>query len=144
MRVFFDTSVLVAASIQKHPHFPRAFGAMKQVAQKRAQGFVSAHSLAETYSTLTALPLAPRIHPMEAKRIIVENILKYFRVISLSSRDYRSVISYLAQQGFTSGAIYDALLIRCAEKKSCAYVYTFNVEHFQRIAPALSEKIVAP
>ena len=32
------------------------------------------HSIAEVYAALTRLPVQPRIHPVEAARILTENI----------------------------------------------------------------------
>jgi hypothetical protein len=48
--IFFDTSVLVAASERSHPHHAQAWPALRRVAN---QGFMSVHSIAETYAALT-------------------------------------------------------------------------------------------
>ena len=52
MRVFFDTSVIVAASVADHPHHSRAWPALQRVAIGKDQGFVGAHSIAKIYDAL--------------------------------------------------------------------------------------------
>jgi hypothetical protein len=42
------------------------------------------------------------------------------------------------------GRIYDALHPRCAHKAGADWIYTFNVRHFQQMAPELEGKICAP
>src|SRR5208282_581917 len=88
MDVFFDTTVLVAASEQSHPHYAQARPALLRVAAGQDRGFMSAHSIAEVYAALTRLPVQPRINPIEAARIVAENILPHFEVITLSKDDY--------------------------------------------------------
>lgn len=78
MKVFFDTSVLVGASENSHPHYVRAWPALRRVATGKDRGFMSVHSIAEVYAALTRLPVQPRIHPAEAERIVADNILPHF------------------------------------------------------------------
>jgi predicted nucleic acid-binding protein len=44
----------------------------------------------------------------------------------------------------SGGIIYDALLIACARKIDAERIYTWNVRHFQMVAPDLAERIVEP
>ena len=81
MEIFFDTTVLVAASEQSHPHYARAWPALRRVAAGQDKGFMSVHSIAEVYASLTRLPVQPRIHPLEAVRIVTDNILAHFEVV---------------------------------------------------------------
>jgi hypothetical protein len=39
---------------------------------------MSVHSIAEVYASLTRLPVLPRIQPLEAVRIVTDNILAHF------------------------------------------------------------------
>jgi predicted nucleic acid-binding protein len=57
VKVFFDTSVLVAASEESHPHYRRAWPALRRVAGGKDLGFMSIHSIAELYAALTRLPV---------------------------------------------------------------------------------------
>ena len=81
MHIFFDTTVLVAASEQSHPHYAQARPALLRVAEGQDKGFMGLHSIAEVFAALTRLPVRPRIHPVEAARIITDNILRHFEVV---------------------------------------------------------------
>lgn len=106
---------------------------------------MGAHSIAEAFSALTRIPVVPRIHPSEATRIVEENLLPYFEIISLDKRDYLRAMNLTADGGWVGGKIYDALLLCCAAKVSPDRVYTFNVSDFQLLSPAfLKSKISAP
>ena len=86
MQVFFDTSVLVAASVGSHPHHAQALAALRRVADGQDRGFIGVHSIAEAYAALTRLPVAPRIHPSQAGRIIRDNVLKHFELVAAGAR----------------------------------------------------------
>lgn len=145
MRIFFDTSSLVAASQEGHPHYAQARPALVRVVRGEDQGLISAHSIAETYAALTRLPVWPRIQPMEADRILSENILPYFEVLRLETRDYRAALSALAAGGWAGGKIYDALLLECASRADVERLYTFNLADFRQLAPnEMRDKICAP
>jgi predicted nucleic acid-binding protein len=53
MKVYFDTAVLVAASVSDHPHHSRAIAALQMVRTKEIVGHVSGHGLAEAYAVLS-------------------------------------------------------------------------------------------
>jgi predicted nucleic acid-binding protein len=144
MKVFCDTSVLVAASLQFHPHYAAAAHVVEHVVAGRWAGVLGTHSLAEAYSVLTRYPTLPPIQPEEAVRLVLDNIAKHFSVIALNEADYAEVIRQAAENGFAGGLIYDALLLACGIKAKADRIYTFNVAHFRRIAPQLQKKIMAP
>jgi predicted nucleic acid-binding protein len=129
--VFFDTTVLVAASEQSHPHYPQARPALLRVATGRDKGFMGLHSIAEAYAVLTRLPVQPRIHPVEAARIVTDNILPHFEIVSIGKEDYLEALSTMGSGGWIGAKIYDALLLHCRD--------------FRQLAPSgLQEKICAP
>ena len=144
MKTLFDTSVLVAASVRHHEHFPRAFEALHRVTAKRTRGLVCCHALAETYAVLTRLPVSPRIHPSEARRIIEENVLAHFEVAALSPRRYIDAIHTAADLGVMGGAFFDLLHLQAARANDCGAILTFNTAQFRRLAPDLASKIAAP
>jgi predicted nucleic acid-binding protein len=72
VNIFFDTTVLVAASEQSHPHYAQARPALPRVAKKQVKGFMGLHSIAEVFAALTRLPVQPRIDPVEASRIVTD------------------------------------------------------------------------
>jgi predicted nucleic acid-binding protein len=145
MRLFFDTTVLVAASSRDHPHHLQALPALRRVVARQDRGFISAHSIAEVYAALTRLPVEPRIHPVEAARIVTDNLLPHFEVVPLDKADYLEAMDVVKDGGWTGAKIYDALLLRCAVKSNVDRVYTFNLADFLRLAPlSLRDKICAP
>jgi len=144
VRLYFDTSVLVSLAVRHHPHHDLAFAAFHQVTRGGHEGFVSAHGLAETFSTLTRLPITPMVHPTEAYRFVSETIVESCAVVYLVERDYLTTLEAAAKAGLSGGVIYDALQLRCAEKARCDRIYTFNMSDFVRIAPHLRKQIVRP
>jgi predicted nucleic acid-binding protein len=57
---------------------------------------------------------------------------------------YLATIRECADKGWTGGRVYDALHLHCAKKTFCDRIYTFNVRHFQQLAPDLADRITAP
>jgi len=145
VEIFFDTTILVAASEHSHPHYTQARPALLRVARGQDKGFIGAHSIAEVYAVLTRLPVQPRVHPVEAARIIIENILTHFEVVTVDQEDYLEALETVANAGWIGAKIYDALLLRCTAKCEAERIYTFNLEDFRQLAPAtLQEKICSP
>ncbi len=141
MREFFDTSVLIAAFWRGHArHEPsiRRFAA----ADKRHSA-CAAHTLAEVYASMTALPVKPVIPP-EQVLLFVEEVRRRLSLVALDPEQYYETIQKAADRGLTSGRIYDALLLRCAAKSKAQTIYTWNLKHFTSIAPHLASLIQNP
>lgn len=139
MKVFFDTSALVTAIVDQLPNHAAALACYRRLAQPRRGGpkaICSTHALAECYATLTALPLSRRIQPAEATRLIEENFLVHLDAVPLSAADYKAALTRVTTLGMRSGAIYDALHVRCAERAGCKRIITYNVTDFQRLSPS--------
>jgi predicted nucleic acid-binding protein len=145
VQVFFDTDVLVAASERSHPHYAQAWPALRRVTAGKDKGFMSAHSIAEVYAALTRLPVEPRIHPVEAVRIITDNIVPHFEAVPIGKKDYIEALRVVGNGGWSGAKIYDALLVGCAARCSANRIYTFNLADFRLLAPAeLLERICTP
>jgi len=145
MKIFFDTSVLVAASVRIHVHHAQALPALQRVIANKDRGFFSTHSIAEVFSALTRIPVVPRIHPAEATRMVEENLIPHFEIVSAEKSDYLAAMKITANGGWIGGKIYDALLLCCAAKVDVDQIYTFNLNDFQRLAPTSPKsKICAP
>ena len=145
MQVFFDTSVLVAASASSHPHHAQALPALRRVAKGEDQGFIGAHAIAETYAALTRLPVQPRIHPSEAGRIVRENILRHFTLVPAGEAEYLQALTAVQDSGWVGAKIYDALLLACAARSGAERIYTFNLGDFRGLASAdLQARICSP
>jgi predicted nucleic acid-binding protein len=145
MNVFFDTSVLVAASVADHPHHARALPVLQRVAQGQDKGFVGAHSIAETYAALTRVPVVPRIHPSEAGRIIHDNILSTCTVVVADVEQYLEAHAAVQDRGLPGAKIYDALLLACAVRSGAERIYTFNLGDFRELSgPEVLGRVVSP
>lgn len=145
MRAYLDTNVLVAASVKGHPHHFPALELVKRVKAGEIQGCVSTHGIAELYAVLTRAPFSPRVRPMEASRIIEENILCHFELCELTREDYKRAIGSCAKAGRMGGVVYDALHLECAERAGCDWVFTFNVRDFRALATGgMVDRVSAP
>ena len=133
MKAFFDTSVLVPAMVDQLRNHARCFPAFREYSGDGNEGFCSTHVLAECYSVMTALPLRRRIGPLDAQRLIRDTVTRRLTVISLGTDDYLEAIDRVSGNGLVSGIVYDALHLIAAERAACERIYTFNVDHFQRI-----------
>jgi len=143
MKILLDTSVLVAAMVESHPEHERAFPWLKCIVDRKDQGFVSTHSIAELYNVLTVLPVRPRIAPDSARDLIVSN-LRNFKAVSLDTADYFAVIESLSSLGIVGGATFDALIIQAAGFAEVDRIVTLNLRDFHRVSPGMADIIVAP
>jgi predicted nucleic acid-binding protein len=144
VKVYFDTTVLVASSVVQHVHFSPADAAFEAVKAKKFLSYISAHGTAEFYSVMTRTPFNPRVFPHEAWEILFEEILPHFEIVDLSSHEYQEALRHCSQRNWTGGRIFDLLHIFSAKKAACDRIYTFNVGHFRQLAPELSDNISAP
>lgn len=135
MKTCFDTSTLVAALLQQHPHHAIAFPRLQAVKNGEQKGCVTTHGLAELFATLTALPLKPRLSAADAQRVIDQSILPHFTLIPLTGEHYWAAIQLVATRSLASGAIYDALHLIGARAAGCTVLYTLNLRHFRALAP---------
>lgn len=143
MKVLFDTSVLVAALIINHPKHSVCFSWLKSAESRNIQSFISTHSLAETYSVITRLPMQSRITPEQAQ-IIILDISQYLEAIPLLSKDYQTVIAQMANLNLTGGGIFDALIAQAAIKAKVNILLTLNPNHFTRLGDELIKLVQVP
>ena len=144
MKVLFDTNVIVAAFINSHPEHRRSLPWLQKAVKKQIEGLVSVHSLIEVYSVITRLPLSPRISTDLALKLIKENILNSFKLITYSSRDYIDLLASLEKNNISGGDSYNGLILWAAEKSKADKIITLNVNDFIRVSPGLVDKISEP
>ncbi len=135
MKICFDTSTVVAALLQNHPHHAIAFPHLQAVQAGQIQGCLTTHALAELFATLSALPLRPKLLPGDVQRLIQASILPHFTIIPLGNRDYENAMSLTVRQNCSSGAIYDAIHLVGAKAVSCHKLLTLNLRHFMALSP---------
>lgn len=139
-----DTSVLVAGMQALHAQHHRALPVLVKAQSGQLEAVVSAHSLAETYSVLTRMPLLLRISPARAWLAIEANVLSVMQVYALSSIEYRELLEHLAQTNLTGGITYDCVIAWVALKTQVDQIITLNPKDFRRVVPALSAQIIVP
>jgi predicted nucleic acid-binding protein len=99
MKVYCDTTVLVAASVSSHPHHAQSLALLKHIRGGKLDAVISAHGIAEFYAVLTRAPLTPPVYPSEAWRLLAENILPHFHIAALSATQYTSLLRQAAEKG---------------------------------------------
>ncbi len=144
MKLLLDTSVLVAAMVEKHPAHSTAYPWLKRIKDGDDTGVVAAHSIAELYAVLSALPVQPRISPEIAWQLIEHNVLRICEILSASTEDYITTVNRLVQLGLTGGVVYDALILQAGWNANVDLVLTLNPKDFRRVCPELAGKIVSP
>ncbi len=93
---------------------------------------------------MTRLPVRPRVSPDQGL-LFVESIRQRFSIVELSEQEYFEAIAAAAERGIGGGKIYDALILRCAEKSKAEAVYTWNLNDFRQLASAeLAARIKTP
>ncbi len=135
MKACFDTSTLVAALLQQHPHHAIAFSRLRAVEQGAIQGYLTTHGLAELFATLTGLPLKPRLLLRDVQHLIQKSVLSHFTLIPLGPQEYLDAIALTVATNLSNGAIYDALHLIGAKSAGSTALYTLNLRHFQALAP---------
>ena len=143
MRILFDTSALVPALIVNHPQHSVCFAQLKAAESQQIEGLISTHSLAETYSVMTRLPIQPRIAPIQAQGIITD-ISRFLERISLVSDDYQNAIATMAALTIPGGGIFDALIAQAALKAKVEVILTLNPNHFTRLGDEIASLVQIP
>lgn len=80
----------------------------------------------------------------EQAMLFIADIRTRLSLISLTSDEYLAALQNVAPRGFAGGRVYDALLLACAIKCKAETIYTWNLKHYQAIAPDLASIIRTP
>ncbi|MDQ3396960.1 MAG: PIN domain-containing protein [Deinococcota bacterium] len=132
MKLLLDTNVLVAGLVELHPRHEEAWLWLDRAQGDEVEGFVSLHTLAEAYSVLTTLPLAPRIRPDQAEAIL-NSTSPWLQTVGLEVRDYQAALSRMVRLNLPGGGIYDVLHAQAALKVGVDGLLTLNPKHFSRL-----------
>ncbi|GBC92541.1 Ribonuclease VapC40 [bacterium HR15] len=141
MKVLLDTSVLVSALIESHPHHEWCLHWLQRVHRREVIGIVSTHSLLELYAVLTRLPVHPPIVPAVALQLIEHNLYSKVEFVRLSIDDYMNLIKLLVEREIRGGRVYDALIAAAGQQAQVEAVITLNPSHFEQLirgVPVLS------
>jgi predicted nucleic acid-binding protein len=141
VKAFFDTSVLMAVVREADRRHVASRKCLLQISPH--EGSCAAHTLAELYASLTGMRPPNRLRPDQAA-LIVEQFRTKLDCIALTAEETFQAVQHTAALKLLGGIIYDALLLACARKIQAEQIYTWNVKHFQMVAPDLAERIVTP
>jgi hypothetical protein len=76
---------------------------------------------------------------------VVEQVVAAFSPVTLDLDDYLWVLRRAAATGSRSGRVYEALILKCAERANADVVYTWNLSHFAGVAwPEMAARIRMP
>jgi predicted nucleic acid-binding protein len=138
---FFDTSVLVPPFYGDHPHHESSILAIERL--QAGEGFCASHCLIETYSTVTRLPGKYRASAEQAT-LYIESLLEKLQPVALTAEEYSLALKRYAASGVVGGAIYDAMIARCALKCSADILLTWNRRDFTRFGPDIERLVKTP
>jgi predicted nucleic acid-binding protein len=141
VKFFFDTSVLLSCFFEDHVHHEASLQAF--LGADQVTGCCGAHSLAELYAAATRLPGKNRLSG-EQVILFLGDVRERLDVVSLTPEEYYAALSAAAASGILGGAVYDALLCRCAVKANAEIIYTWNVKHFQQVSPDIAKRLRTP
>ena len=141
MNAFLDTSVLVATFYGDHEHHAASLDLFLRFG--KVDACCGAHSLAEVYATLTAMPGKRRVGG-DAALLFLHDIRENLTLVSLDQREYFQFIEEATMARLAGGAIYDALLGRCALKAQAQALYTWNSKDFLRLPPQIAALVRRP
>jgi len=142
--MLFDTSIFIAGFVSSHPHHKIAMKWLEKVRIEKIDLLVASHTLMECYAVLTRLPLSPKIMPGIASHLITENIVPFASIISLSSEESLALIHKLSTFGLAGGIVYNAILLKSAEKGKAQNLVTLNARDFIRLCPDNESFILVP
>jgi predicted nucleic acid-binding protein len=124
---FLDTGILVGAVLESHPEHI----ACRSALEDSERPFTNAHSLAETFATLTGFYKVPTKSAAE----LTLSLRELLKVEALALADYETAIQEARSRGVMGGGIYDSLHATFARRKKAVQIVTRNPSHFQHVAP---------
>lgn len=128
---FFDTSILIAGTIDFGPSSQHALLLMDAVADGRIERPLTAwHCCLEFYSVTTRLPEEYRLEPEVALKLVREEILPRFTVHDLPAQSREEFLIGAVREAMRGGRIYDAHIAEIARQAGARVVATENRRHF--------------
>lgn len=141
MKIFLDTSVLVAAFYGDHQHHDRSMAVF--LAPRKAEAFTAAHCLAEVYAVATGMAGRARASPQEAL-LFLNDVRERFTFIALDETEYLATLNDAAELSIAGGGLYDAIIGKCALKAKAQIIHTWNPKHFQRLGAQIASRVREP
>lgn len=76
--------------------------------------------------------------------LLLESLQERLSIITLEASEYWSTIKSCSELGIVGGAVYDALIARCAIKARVEILYTWNVMDFRRFGTEIANRVRTP
>lgn len=134
--VFFDTSVLVAGTVNLGLRSRAPFRLLDAVAEGKLEEPATAwHCCLELYSVITRLPEEYRVRPKEAARVLREEILPRFAVRALPPDARDPLLALATAERVSGGRLYDLHIAEVARRTEAKRVVTDNRRHFTSLMP---------
>jgi predicted nucleic acid-binding protein len=141
VKTAIDSSILVAGLLPWHENYEGARRVLRTFLGKgedpeEERPILPAHALLEAYSVMTRMPAPFRVPPAQAFDLLESLVRNKAAVVQLSSKDAWSLLERLPKNDVTGGSVYDAAIAEAALRGGAQQLFTLNVRHFQRVAPA--------
>ncbi|MBM3817993.1 MAG: type II toxin-antitoxin system VapC family toxin [Acidimicrobiia bacterium] len=131
VRVFLDTSVLLAGLVDFGPQSAPAQSLLHAVAEKQLTDVHTAwHCCLELFSVSTRLPPEFRLAPTDAARLIDAEVFARMTVHDLPAGDRLPMLKAAAHDGTAGGRVYDAHIAEIARAAGASVIVTDNRRHF--------------
>lgn len=144
MNVLFDTSSIIGLLVEDHQSHSKSLSTFKKLKGQQAEFYISIHSVAEIYRTLTWGTGYLSFSPQKAYTAIQESIIPFFNRVTLTEEDYQHVLNRMKRLKLTGAIIYDGLISHAASKIDADYLVTFNAKDFKRVFPENGADLIIP
>ena len=132
MKIGIDTNIFIAALHANHPNNTAACLWLNRVLPKN-EIIIAEHSLLETYSVLTRLPVKWRLTPAETILLIKNNIKDQITIVHFPNKNFMFWIDKTALNNIEGGQIYDSYIIKTLISAKVDAIATFNISHFSNL-----------
>jgi len=131
VKVFLDTSVLVAGLVDFGPQSAPAQSILHAVAENTLRSPSTAwHCCLEFYSVVTRLPPEFRLSPADAAHLVQDEVMARMTVLDLPGNDRERLFRSAVSDQTAGGRIYDAHIAEVARAAGAEVIVTDNRRHF--------------
>ena len=80
----------------------------------------------------------------EQAMLFLQEIRQRITTVALDEEEYYETIEQASTRALTGGALYGALIARCAVKARADVIYTWNFRHFQQLGQEVARRVKTP
>ena len=138
-QALIDTNIIVAILATDHEHHADSIGLIERA--RDGTFAVAAHSLCETYTTLTQPKGEYRFRPEQAYALI-RSFVKIVKMIDISANETLNALGVFAGRKGVGGRVYDHMIGSAAIANGISVIITWDLSDFRSLFPQLT--IVPP